>query len=334
MENQISPNSTPPSDEIDLGQLLQMIGNVFKNIFKAFLRLFLYLKRNIIKLGILIIVGLAIGYGLNQMVTKKLKTEVIVKPNLESKNYLYSVVEEIQANVKAKDTSFFKELGVGIDDLKGFKITVEPVEMNTGESDIDDDIKYLEMLEKFRGDDLITDIVRTEILNRSNLNHKVTFFYKDAANGKGLSEKLLNYINSNEYFTELVAINRGNAEERIKQDQNLIMQIDDLVKQFSNKMTRSGQSGEGRIVLDNEDQLDITGLLNIKNNLIRDVERKKLELQGQKEAIRVINFGKTQEVQKSFLGKNIVLIPSLLLLLFFVIDFIKYLNRKSMEMEL
>ena len=334
MENQVSPNSAPPSDEMDLGQLFQMIGNGFKNLFKAFLRLFLYLKKNIVTLGILIVVGLALGYGLNQIVTKRLKTEVIVKPNLESKSYLYSVVGEIQTNVKAGDASFFNEMGFGIEDIKGFEVTIEPVEKNASAASIDDDVKYLEMLEKFRGDDLITDVVRTEILNRSNLNHKITFYYKDAAIGKNLSEKLLNYINSNEYFTELVTINRNNAEERIQQDQNLVMQIDDLVKQFSDKMTRSGQNGEGRIVLDNEDQLDITGLLNLKNNLIRDIERKKLELQGQKEAIRIINFGKTQEVQKSFLGKNIVLTPSILLLVFFFIDFLKYLNRKSKEMHL
>lgn len=334
MENQVSPNSNSPSDEIDLGQLFKMIGNGFKNLFKAFLRLFVYLKKNVVKLGVLIVIGLAIGYGLNQIVTKKLKTEVIVKPNLESKSYLYSVVGEIQTNVKARDTSFFSEMGVGIEHLKGFEVTIEPVEKSTTEAIIDDDVEYLELLQKFRNDDLILDIVRTEILNRSNLNHRITFFYKDGEIGKSLSEKLMNYINSNEYFNDLVAINRSNAEERIKQDQNLVKQIDNLVEQFSEKMTRSGQNGEGRIVLDSEDQLDITGILNLKNNLIRDIERKKLELQGEKEAIRIINFGKTQEVQKSFLGKNIVLIPSLLLLLFFLIDILKYLNLKSKEMQL
>ncbi|MCW5514655.1 hypothetical protein [Muriicola sp. Z0-33] len=334
MENQVSPNSNSPSDEIDLGQLFKMIGNGFKNLFKTFLRLFVYLKKNVVKLGILIVIGLAIGYGLNQIVTKKLKTEVIVKPNLESKSYLYSVVGEIQTNVKARDTSFFREMGVGIEDLKGFEVTIEPVEKSTTEAIIDDDVEYLELLQKFRNDDLILDIVRTEILNRSNLNHRITFFYKDAKIGKSLSENLMNYINSNEYFNDLVAINRNNAEERIKQDQNLVKQIDNLVEQFSEKMTRSGQNGEGRIVLDSEDPLDITGILNLKNNLIRDIERKKLELQGEKEAIRIINFGKTQEVQKSFLGKNIVLVPSLLLLLFFLIDILKYLNLKSKEMQL
>ncbi|MBT8185747.1 MAG: hypothetical protein KJN76_12955 [Eudoraea sp.] len=334
MENREPTNLNRSNDEIDMGQLLQMIANGFRSLFKRFLRLFVYLKRNAIKLVALIILGLAAGFGLNQIVTKKLKTEVIVKPNLESKSYLYSVIGEIKTNVKARDTSFFKEMGVVVEDLKGFDVTIEPVEKNTIESSTDDDIKYLEMLEKFRGDELITDVVRTEILNRSNLNHKITFFYKDPEIGQELSAKLMQYINSNEYFNELVAVNKSNAEERILQNQNLVKQIDDLLKDFSEKMTRSGQNGEGRIVIDNEDQLDITGLISLKNSLLRDVERKKLELQSQKEAIRVINFGKSQEVQKAFFGKNLVLIPLILILLFFLIDVIKYLNRKSGEMQL
>ena len=87
-----------------------MIGKGFTNLFKSFLRLFLYIKRNLIKLGILVLVGLLVGFGLNQIITKKQKIEVIVKPNLESKNYLYDVVNEIGANIKAKDTVFFSKL--------------------------------------------------------------------------------------------------------------------------------------------------------------------------------------------------------------------------------
>ena len=92
------------NNEIDLGQLFQMIGNAFNQIFKWLLSVFLFFKRNAILLIVLVILGAATGIGLNQITTKKLKTEVIVSPNLESKNYLYDVVAELQANVRAKDT--------------------------------------------------------------------------------------------------------------------------------------------------------------------------------------------------------------------------------------
>ncbi len=47
-------------------------------------------------------------------------------------------------------------------------------------------------------------------------------------------------------------------------------------------MAQESERIEGRIVLDNEDQLDITGILNLKNAVIRDIEQKKLEIQEQK----------------------------------------------------
>ena len=114
------PKNTTSNDEIDLGQLFQMIGKGFNRIFKSFLFVFLYFKRNAIILSALIIVGGLTGFGINQVVSENLKTDVIVKPNLESKNYLYDVVAEIQANIKAEDTVFFRELGIDVEKLKGF----------------------------------------------------------------------------------------------------------------------------------------------------------------------------------------------------------------------
>ncbi len=333
MENQGTSNRDKQSDEIDLGQLFQMIGNAFQRLFRSFLGLFVYLKRNAIKLGILAIVGLAIGFGLNQIVTKKQKTEIIVKPNLESRNYLYGVVAEIDAKLKAKDSSFFGPMGISGEDLIGFQIMIEPIEKLNENVDADDEIKYLELLEKFKNDDLITDVLRREIFNKSTLNHRITFFYKDIEAGSKISNNLIAYINSNAYFKELVGISKENAEERIKQNESLIAQIDNLVAHFSED-TSEGLSEGGRIIFDTQEKSEIFSLLNFKNNLIKDIERKKLEMQGQQEAIQIINFGQPQEVQRSFFGKSIVLIPTILLLVFFIIDFLRYLNRKASEMQL
>ena len=334
MENQLKPNSESQSDEMDLGQLLQLIGRGFENLFKGFLRLFVYLKRNAIKLGILAILGIAIGVGLGKLSKRILKTEVIVKPSLESKSYLYDVIDEIKANIRARDTAFFQSVGIEIEQTRGLSVEIDAVGENGKKTNVDEDLKYLELLEKFEKDEIVDDVVRTEILNKSNLNHRITFSYLDAKNGTDTARKLMAYINSNEYFAELVKINTENAEERITQNNSLVKQIDDLIVKYSNKIAEGDPGGGGRIVVDNEEQLDITGLFAMKNNLIRDSERKRVEIQNQKEAIRIINFGRTQEVKKSFFGKEIVLIPVLLFGLFFLFEFLKFLNTKSKEMHL
>ncbi len=333
MDNQNSKTNPTPDGDIDLGQLFRMIGRGFQSLFIGFLRVFIYLRRNFIKLAILFVVGILIGFALNKIVSRKQKTEVIVKPNLESKNYLYDVVDELQSNFKAKDTAFFSKIGIDVAELDNFEIYIEPLGEKNKQGNMEEDLKYLELLEKFQNDDLVTDVVRTEILNKSTLVHRITFYYKSAATGAVLSRKIMNYINSNAYFNEMVQINTQNALERIDQNKVLVGQIDTLVANYSQKMNSGRNAATGTIVLDKEEQMDLPGLLTLKNGLIRDTERKRIEIQGQKEAIRIINFGSPQEVQSSFFNNALLMVPLVLILIFLLIDFIKYLNRRALELE-
>ncbi len=148
MAKEPKTNSTSSNDEIDLGQLFQMIGRGFNRIFRGLLSVFLYFKRNAIILVVLAILGALTGFGLNQIVSKKMKSEVIVSPNLESKNYLYDVVAELQANIKAKDTVFFKSLGIDVEKLKDFEIEVTPVS-GSNKKNLETEMKYLELLQSF-----------------------------------------------------------------------------------------------------------------------------------------------------------------------------------------
>ena len=135
------------NDEIDLGQLFQLIGRGFNQLGLGFLRLFLYLKKRALILGGLVILGVAVGFGLNQITEEKKKIEVIVRPNLDSENYLYDVVAEIESNIKAKDTTFFKDLGIEGVDLVQFEISVNPIEADKSKKV---DLDYLELLKSFK----------------------------------------------------------------------------------------------------------------------------------------------------------------------------------------
>lgn len=332
MGNQIPANTPNSAEEIDLGQLLKMFKKGLNNIFNAFLRLFLYLKKNFIKLAILIAIGIIAVLILNKFVPKKLKTEVIAKPNFESKNYLYDVIQEIDANIKEKDTLFFKNLGIDIKDLNGFSVTIEPIEEKSDKGKLENDLKFLELLQKFQGDGIVLDVFRAEILKKSTFNHRITFFYKDALKGNAVVQKFVEYINSNTYFNDLRKIYTENSKSKIEHNQALIAQIDELISNYTKNLAESNErSSEGTLVLDNEKSLDIPGLLNLKNGLIKEIERKKLELVEQKDVINIINLGKSQQVTNSFFNKRIVAVPTYLVLGFFLLSLIGYLNKKSKE---
>ncbi|TAI47547.1 hypothetical protein [Flagellimonas allohymeniacidonis] len=318
------------SDEIDLGQLFQMIGRGFNKIGIAFLRLFLYVKKRAFILGGLIVLGIGIGYGLNQIVEKKMKIEVIVKPNLDSENYLYDVVNEIQSNIRTKDTFFFKSIGAPIEELSQYKVSVTPIEQK---KNIKGDLEYLQLLEKFRNDEQFQDIVRKELLKSSVLNHRIIFSFRDPSKGPLFSEKVMAYINSAEYYKELILTSNRNAKNRIELNELLIDQIDELIQKYTSGLDqKTNQNLDGRILLDNEEPMDLTGLLRLKNSLIENTQRKEIELREQTQAINVINFGRTQSMEKSFFGQKLVLLPTVFLFLFFTFEIISYLNRKSSEL--
>lgn len=323
-------NPQNSSDEIDLGQLFQMIGKGFNNLFRAFLRIFLYLKKNILILSLLVVAGAGIGYGLSKIVSKKLKIEVIVKPQMDSKNYLYDVVDEIQANLKNKDSAFFKSIGVEPTNFKDLEISISKVKSDGSD---ESDSQYLELLQSFENTEAISDIVRAELQNKSSFNHRIIFSYKDARIGKDFAEKVMSYINGNSYFQGLINVYRSNAISRIEENKELLKQVDEIISNYSKNMGDSNASSSNeRIVLDNKETVNITGLFQLKNTLIEDIERKKIELEDRTEVIKVINFGKSQAIKKSTFSKWIVSLPLLLIAMFFLVSFLKFLNRKALEL--
>lgn len=326
------PVNQNSSDEIDLGQLFQMIGKWFNKLGIFFLRVFLYLKKNAIILAALVVLGGAIGYGLKFITSEKMQLDVIVRPNLDSKDYLYDVIDEIDINLKSENKTFLDELGVTLEEVKGFQVTIEPTKKDI-ENSKEKELEYLETLQKFQNTDLVADVLRDELLKNSELNHKVTFKYKNPS-GAIVAEKIMKFINSNTYFKELLAVHTENSISRINQNKVLIGQIDTIIKGYSSKFNGSSKTFEsGKLILQNEDNLNVSSLLSLKTRLIEDIEDKQKELKEFSNTISIINFGKPHRVTKAFFGKKIILLPMLLVGLFFLLSFLKYLNKKASQIE-
>ncbi|PRX56926.1 hypothetical protein [Flagellimonas meridianipacifica] len=323
-EQPVNKNS---SDEIDLGQVFQMIGNGFNKLGIAFLRLFLYLKKRAFIVGGLALLGLCIGYGLNQITEEKSKIEVLVKPILDSKNYLYDVVAEIENKIRAKDTIFFNDIGIKVEDLGHFKITIESIE---GKNNKKEDLEYLKFLEKFQNNTQFSDVIRSEILKNSSLNHRIIFTFKNPSEGKVFAVKVMEYINSSDFFRDLTAINRENAIIRLKQNELLIKQIDSLIAEYTESIAGDKSSpAENRILLDNEKPMEITSLFQFKNSLIQNSAQKRIELQEQEEPINILNMGNPQRIVKPFFGRKLVLVPILFVAIFLVWELILIFDKKA-----
>jgi len=138
----MSTNSNIPnnSEEVDLGQLFKLIGNVFdrffnfilrifKNLFLAFVWAILLIKKRIIILALATISGLIIGALSKKTVAAKYESSVTVVQNYPTGENLYNSVGYYNDLLKQKD---FETLGVVLNlDLERTKsiltFDVEPV---------------------------------------------------------------------------------------------------------------------------------------------------------------------------------------------------------------
>ena len=111
--------------EIDLGQVFKKIGNFFQSIIDSFFDAILFVKRNIIAIIVLFIIGVILGFYLDKT-TKTYTNEIIVLPNYGSVDYLYSKIELLEAKRNENDTVFFRELGFKNVNELGL-IEIEPV---------------------------------------------------------------------------------------------------------------------------------------------------------------------------------------------------------------
>src|SRR5436189_5313773 len=88
--------------EIDLSQISKKICEFFENISARIFMGFLFLKRNMLIIGLLILIGVGLGFYLDKT-SKSYVSEIIVSPNFGSTDYLYSKIELLQSKISEND---------------------------------------------------------------------------------------------------------------------------------------------------------------------------------------------------------------------------------------
>ena len=138
----MSTNSNTPnnSEEVDLGQLFKLIGNIFdrffnfvlsifKNIFLAFVWFILFIKKRIIILALAAILGLIVGTLSKKTATPKYESSVTVVQNYPTGENLYSSVGYYNDLLRQQDyQTLGKVLNLDIDRTKSIlAFDVKPV---------------------------------------------------------------------------------------------------------------------------------------------------------------------------------------------------------------
>lgn len=295
------------------------IGKSLKNLVFGFARMIVdvltFLKKKTIILIAIVVVGGGVGYLIDEY-SPKYESQVIVAANFESIDYLYNTIELINSKIKEKDTVYLK--GVGITNHKEVKkISIEPV------IDVYDFIsknpQNFEMIQLLSESGDAQSTIKDITTSKNYASHQITLITSNKEISKGIIQSLLLYLNNNKFHEELRQVTIKNLDYQLQSNEEMIDQIDEILKGFSLEK-QQGRSSD-KLVYYN-DNMQLNEMINTRNNLV--VEQGKIRVQKQyfdrfiKEKSTSLNVKNT----KSITSKLKLVLPALGIALFLAMSLI------------
>ncbi|WP_437396060.1 hypothetical protein [Flagellimonas lutimaris] len=227
------------SDEIDLGQLFQMIGrgfqkffnfigSIFKGIFHILILFLLFVQKNIIFIGAAIIIGGIGGFVLDQIIPEKYISKMVVEPNFNSVQQLYNNIAFYNDLAEAED-SVALATALNITDHEAASIK----EIFT--DSYSDENQKIKLFDQFIRELDTTTVKAIDYENYlKNFNsmdarfHQISLISTDNRVAKKAQPAIINSISVNEYFKLQKRINDENVALQDTIYRNQLAEIDSL----------------------------------------------------------------------------------------------------------
>ena len=319
------------NQQIDLSQISKAIGNFFGNISASLFSGILFIKRNIFILTALFVIGAAGGYFLD-VNTKVYDHQIVVSPNFGSTDYLYSKIELLESRLKERDTAFFKSIGVK-NPKRLIAIEVDPVidiynfvNNNTVIATSAQNTQNFELVKLLSEDGDINKVIEDKLTSKNYSHHTIHIITNDLISNKSTIDPILAYLNKTEYFERIKKTYLDNIGVKMKQNEGMIEQINNVLNQFSS-VNNSNQKSDKLVYYNDNTQLN--EIIQTKNSLIEEIGNQRMNLVNSNEIIKtnisVINLKNT----KGLNNKKKLVLPVLLIFCFFAFTISVSFYRKQ-----
>lgn len=316
------------NQEINLTHVSRKVKGYFSSVNDSFFDGILFIKRNIIAIVILLIVGTGFGYY-QDTEGKQYQTKVFLSANFGSVDYLYQEVQNL--NSKIHNTEFKKATGINAS-KNLLKLKIEPVidiynfiDNPAKETDENDRNYQLFRLISENGD--MQKILKDEITSKNYKLHLLVINTKGQVTDKDI-KPLLDYLNSNPYYKTLKAEYIKNLDIKIASNDTVIKQIDAIL----NSVPKTSGAGANLVLNDN------TGLHEIvkqKEKLVKEQGRNRIDKINFNKIINDSSMALNGADDNILSGNMKIIMPLLLFLLFVAVaKFISYYKRQTEKRKL
>ncbi|ARV15530.1 ECF transporter S component [Polaribacter sp. SA4-12] len=234
-------------EEVDLGSLFviigkgfskffNFIGNIFRGIFHGVISILIFLKNNIIKIGIAAILGAILGIFLEVKKTNTFESELLLEPNFKSTRQLYDNINYYNNLVKQKDTAglveTFKLDKLAAASLK--KFVIEPV--ISGNDIINSYNGFVSSVDTITVNSYTFDKFKSSFTEYDYRFHKVTVTSKQNDVFDKLDDVIISSVVNNKYFNRIKELSNKNLNRTDSLYRKNLIQIDSLRKIYMNVM--------------------------------------------------------------------------------------------------
>jgi hypothetical protein len=316
--------SNTGEQEIDLSVIFNKINGFFQKINTAIFRGIQFVIKYIITILVLSIIGSGIGFYLDETI-KVYDNQIIVSPNFESTDYLYSKIDLIESKIKEKDTFFLKSIGVQEPD-KLIKIQIKPI-VDVYKFISNGSEKNFELLKLMAENGDINKIVEEKTTSKNYTYHLISFSTKKLTSNKNTIEPILKFLNNNNFYGKVQNEYINNIKVKMKQNEIIISQIDGFLNSFSN--TTNGNTKSDKLVYYNENT-QLNDVIETKNKLITEQGNLRVDLVSLDKIIKDNSSTINIENNKSVNGKLKIVLPIIFIFIFiFIHFFISFYKRQS-----
>lgn len=316
--NQNIPNNQP--QEIDLRQITQKIGKGFGNLGYFIFNCIQFFLKHGIALVLLVILGLGTGYYLTK-VQNRYNHKIIVLPNFNSTEYLYSKVKLLNVKIHEHDTVFLKSIGIK-EPNKLRQIEIEAI--IDPYAFIENNEANMEMLKLIAEDGTMEKVLKEEMTSMKYRYHQILFTTRDAVTMDNMINPIMNFLNDSNYFNILQGKMIANLESKIAYNEQTLIQVNGILDNFSTGGKNYGT--DSKLMYYNNENSQIDDILKTKNALISDLGYYKVELINNQRVIKDVSI--IHNVQKE--TSIPLLLPTLFVGLYiFIIFFFKFYKKQK-----
>lgn len=315
----MSDHNQPPSvqQEMHISDIFSIIRRFFKSIVYFFFGILNLMIKKWWVILLLIIAGIAVAY-----LTKgepSYEAQLLLKTNFKSQSYVYTAINQFNANLAEGDMDFVTSLGKDPETFGLAAVAVNPV------VEVLDLISYIgnndrvlgEMTREFKLED-DKELFATDRFLSTYKYHKLSIDLI-SEQGKEDIESLMRFINEQPYAQELKQKGLENHNDFIAHSEKTLKQIDEAIKRYNTKESSSEDLTDNGIYFDNRSEGGLSNLFDFKISLARNTEELKNDNVSYKDVAVILSDIQASR-SSSILDNGMIIYPILFVFLFLLLS--------------